>query len=268
MKLISIILPVYNSNPERLSQSIESVIAQSYKNFELIIINDASTSNIEKTILKYIQLDSRIIYSKNEQNFKLTKTLNKWLQIAQWEYIARIDDEDFWRDTDKLRKQIEFMEANSDYGVCGTNCKAITPDWKNLFDVKKPQTDEDIRTNILVWPPFVHVSIIMRRECIENIGLYDPNRDYIEDHELWLRIGQKYKMYNLQDYTTFFRVNNQGISIRNRRRQRLNILKTSYIYRKYYPNFIKNYILNIVHYLLTFVPSSVVLSLMKLKNWR
>ncbi len=266
MPQISIILPVYNSKKERLSQSIESVLSQSFKDFELIIINDASTNDIEETILKYQQKDKRILYIKNEHNLKLTQTLNKGLEIAQWKYIARIDDEDFWKDTDKLSKQIEFMETNSDYGICGTNCKAITPDWKDLFDVKKPQTNEDIMKNIFVWPPFVHVSIVMRRECIENVGLYDTNRDYIEDHELWLRIGQKYKMYNLQDYTTFFRVNNQGISIRNRRRQRLNILKTSYIYRKCYPNFIKNYILNIAHYILTFIPSSVVLWLMKLKN--
>jgi len=75
--LISIILPVYNSNSERLSQSLESVLLQSYKNFELIIIDDASTTDIETTILQYKQQDPRIVYIKNNKNLKLTKTLNK-----------------------------------------------------------------------------------------------------------------------------------------------------------------------------------------------
>ena len=121
MPLISIILPVYNSKKERLTQSIESVFSQSFKDFELIIINDASTNDIEATILEYITKDKRIVYIKNKENLKLTKTLNKGLEISQGQYIARIDDDDIWMDKEKIQKQIDFMNKNPKYGLCGTN---------------------------------------------------------------------------------------------------------------------------------------------------
>lgn len=118
--LVSIILPTYNGNSVWIMQAINSIIAQTYNNRELIIINDASTNDIEKTILQYVNKDNRIQYFKNEENLKLTKTLNKWIALSQGEYIARIDDDDIWCDPEKLAKQIDFMEKNTSYGLCGT----------------------------------------------------------------------------------------------------------------------------------------------------
>jgi glycosyltransferase involved in cell wall biosynthesis len=78
MPMVSIILPTYNWREEWIRKSIESVLNQTYKDFELIIINDASTNDIEKVIKEYEKKDDRIVYVKNEKNLKLTKTLNKW----------------------------------------------------------------------------------------------------------------------------------------------------------------------------------------------
>ena len=118
--LVSIILPTYNGKVEWLSQAIDSVIVQTYTHRELIIINDASTNDIETTIMEYVAKDKRIKYYRNEINLKLTNTLNKGLKIAQGAYIARIDDDDIRCDKEKLEKQIVFMEQNAGYGLCGT----------------------------------------------------------------------------------------------------------------------------------------------------
>ena len=91
---VSVILPTYNWREEWIRQSIESVLDQTYKDFELIIINDASTNDVEKIIKEYEKMDDRIVYIKNEKNLKLTKTLNKWIDIANGKYIARQDDDD------------------------------------------------------------------------------------------------------------------------------------------------------------------------------
>jgi glycosyltransferase involved in cell wall biosynthesis len=88
---------------------------QSYHNFEFIIINDASTNNIEDTINEYFKKYDNIIYIKNEKNLGLTKSLNIGIKNSHGEYIARIDDDDYWIIEDKLEKQIDFMENNPEY---------------------------------------------------------------------------------------------------------------------------------------------------------
>ncbi len=101
---ISIILSTYNGS-RYIRESIESVLSQSYKNFEFIIINDCSSDRTEEIILQYQKKDKRIIYIKNETNLKLTESLNKWIRASKWEYIARIDDDDIWL-KNKLEKQV------------------------------------------------------------------------------------------------------------------------------------------------------------------
>jgi glycosyltransferase involved in cell wall biosynthesis len=116
--LVSVILPTYNWKDEWISKSIESVLNQTFKDFELIIINDFSTNDVEKVIKRFQKKDSRIVYLTNEENLKITKTLNRWLGVANWKYIARIDDDDIWNDNTKLEKQVNFMESYKDYWLC------------------------------------------------------------------------------------------------------------------------------------------------------
>lgn len=116
--LVSILLPIYNGNNKWLTQAINSILDQTFRAFELIILNDASTNDIEKTILAFVQQDQRIVYLKNQKNLKLTRTLNKGFAHAKGKYIARIDDDDIWSDEKKLEKQVNFMEKHPEYGLC------------------------------------------------------------------------------------------------------------------------------------------------------
>ena len=112
--LISIILPVYNGE-NRLKEEIESVISQSYMDWELLVIDDGSTDNIKDIIDNFVKNDSRIRYIRSETNLGIQKTLNKGLKEARGKYIARIDDDDIWIDKDKLKVQLEFLENNKNY---------------------------------------------------------------------------------------------------------------------------------------------------------
>ena len=239
MPLISIILPVYNSKKERLTQSIESVFSQSFKDFELIIINDASTNDIEATILEYVTKDKRIVYINNKENLKLTKTLNKGLEISQGKYIARIDDDDIWMDKEKLQKQIDFMNKNPEYGLCGTNVYLWKIDGTIQSKLYMVENDIDIRRRMLLSTQFSHSSIMVRKSAIDMCGIYNPDYNLMEDHELWLRIGQKFKLHNIQDFTTFYRYNPQWVSLKNRRQQQRLALQLCWKYRKDYPSFVK-----------------------------
>ena len=250
MILVSIICPTYNWKKEWLSEAIDSVISQSYEDWELIIINDASTNDIESTILEYAKKDKRIIYIKNEENLKLTNTLNKGLELAKWKYIARIDDDDIWVDPDKLQKQVDFMEQNPDYGLCGTSVITIDQEGNEIAKQKSRTTDLEIRKAILQSNQLAHSSIIIRKEVLDQVGVYDPGFNMAEDYELWCRIGRVSKFYNLPDYCLKYRINLNSVSNKNRRRQLRLAFKAFWINRKYYPNFWKALIFRSIDYIL------------------
>lgn len=234
--IVSIILPIYNSKEERLSEAITSILNQTFKNFELIIINDASTNNIEQTILELTKKDNRIIYVKNENTLKLTKTLNKWLSIANWKYIARIDDDDIRCDPQKLELQVDFMEKHKEYWLLWTNGITINPEWKELYKLIKPCSDEELRKKIIIWNRFIHSSIIMRKSSLNQVWwFYDESWDFVEDYELWLRLWRVSKIGNLSNISVKYRINDNWISMVNHRKQKFLTLKLLFKYYKYYP---------------------------------
>ncbi len=95
--------------------AIKSVLNQTYQNFELILIDDSSTNDVLDKIKDLINSDDRILFIRNNENLKLTKTLNKGIGIAKGKYIARIDDDDIWNNEKKLEKQVQFLEKNTSY---------------------------------------------------------------------------------------------------------------------------------------------------------
>src|SRR5574344_639787 len=113
MPKISVVMPVYNTDETFLRESIESILNQSFKDFEFIIINDGSTNNAEDVILSY--KDERIRYYKNDINLKLIKTLNRGLLLAEGEYIARMDSDDISLPT-RFQTQVEFLGKNPNIG--------------------------------------------------------------------------------------------------------------------------------------------------------
>ena len=118
---ISIILPAYNAE-KYLAPAIESILQQSFKDFEFIILNDGSTDNTEKIILSYT--DSRIKYIKNEKNLKLIKTLNKGIELAKGKYIARMDADDIALPT-MLEECYTFFETHPEYSIVAPSVRKI-----------------------------------------------------------------------------------------------------------------------------------------------
>lgn len=243
--LVSIILPTYNWNHTWLSESINSVINQSYTNFELIILNDASTNDIEKTILNFIEKDNRIKYYKNEKNLQLTKTLNKGIELSKWKYISRIDDDDIWIDENKLEKQVIFMENNLDYWLCGTWIILIDENWNEKNKVMYRLSNEDIKNNICWLNQFAHSSVIIRKSILDNIWFYNNNFfcKYTEDYDLWLRIWQVSKLNNINDYCIKYRVRKWSITWKKKINQKVNTYIIWLKHLIYYPKKIKCFII-------------------------
>ena len=179
---LSVILPVYNSELY-IRESIQSILNQSFSDFELIVLNDGSTDKSEKVILEF--QDQRIKYVKNETNLKLIETLNLGLKLAQGKYIARIDADDV-AFPDRFEKQITFLENNPDYGLVGSFAECFG-DTNGIL--KYVEEDQDIRFALLSHNPFIHSSVIFRRSILDEHQLeFRKEQVHVEDYDLWVRI--------------------------------------------------------------------------------
>lgn len=264
--LVSIILPTYNWNSKWLNEWINSVLNQTYNNFELIIINDASINNIEETILEFKKKDQRIKYVINESNLQLTQTLNRWIKLSKWEYIARIDDDDVWCDNNKLKKQVEFMEQNTEYWLCGTWIILIDENWNEFDRVLNRWWDKKIRNYISGSNQFAHSSVIIRKNILDKVWWWyidSPKTRYAEDYDLWLRIWIISKFDNLQEYSVKYRVRNWSISWTKRSKQFKNTFRVYLQYRNNYPNKI-SWIIK--HLITIFMPKWILNILVKLNR--
>ena len=197
MARVAIIMGVYNGE-KYVAKSIESILDQSFEDFELIICDDASTDSTVQILEKYAALDSRIRLIVNEKNHKLAYSLNKCIEMSDSEFVARMDDDDFSH-RNRIEIQVKFLEQNPSYALVGTSC--------TLFDNngkwgKKLYNGPRSRRDIFKRDTFIHPSVLMRRECIKRVGGYSTNIKYerVEDYELWVRLyAAGYIGYNLPD---------------------------------------------------------------------
>ena len=229
-----------------MPRTLETISQQTYANFELIIVDDASTDTTWKVVAEYMEKDPRIRYFKNEQNLKIARSLNYGLRQARGMYIARADDDDPWIDIQKLEKQIAFLEKNSDYALVGTGAIVIDESGKELFRYLQPETDSDIRKKILFINPFTHPSVVFRKSIIEKTGLYDENALDVEDWDLWLRIGRQGKFHNLPIYGVNRFYGERGISIKNKKSMAKSRLLLTKKYKNQYPGFFFAYLFNLL----------------------
>jgi glycosyltransferase involved in cell wall biosynthesis len=204
--LLSIILPVYNAE-DYVQDSIQSVLNQTFIDFELIIINDGSTDQSESKILQFT--DSRIRYIKNEVNLKLIATLNLGLELARGTYIARLDADDIALQ-DRFSIQVNFLERQPDYGLIGSFAYLFGSETGTLEYV---QEDFAIRYALLTHNPFIHSTVMFRNSIIKNYNLsYDVKQMHVEDYDLWLKILNFTKGKVIPEYLIRYRVHTEQIS--------------------------------------------------------
>ncbi len=191
---VSVVMPVYNAE-DYLEESVESILGQSLRDFEFIIIDDGSTDESPKILDQYQELDSRVRVL-HEPNSGIAASLNLAIRMAAGKYIARMDADDISL-PNRLARQVEFMEGRPEVGVCGTGCRHFG----DRRGVATPAADFDkIRCQLLFWPVMVHPTVMMRREVILREGLfYRTDFEEGEDYELWYRFSQCCRMANVPE---------------------------------------------------------------------
>ena len=194
MPKVSVIMPVHNEPEIYLRAAINSILNQTYEDFEFIIINDASENNAEDVILSY--KDERIRYYKNETNLKVIKTLNKGLSLATGDYIARMDADDI-SFKQRLKKQVEILDNYENIGLVNTQCY-IFP---NKRKIEPPINHNDIE-KVLKYSVncIVHPVVMFRKSIIDNNKLkYSENYLHIEDYKLWVDLCDVTELYTIPE---------------------------------------------------------------------
>ena len=207
MRKISVLMPCFN-NGRFLKNAVKSILDQSFREFEFIIINDGSSDNTDEIIKTFD--DQRIKYVKKEHT-GLADTLNYGLKIVNTDLVVRMDGDDI-ANTMKLEVQYKFLNRYKNYDVIGTNINIINSNNRILYRIRYPESDQEIKNQLLVNSVLPHPAVLIKRNLFDRIGYYDNIDGKIIDYDLWLRAINIGKFYNIQEFLYSYRKHNQSLT--------------------------------------------------------
>lgn len=214
MPTVSVLTPIYNTNHEHLRACIESILKQTYADFEFIILNDSPDNTELGQIVKSYN-DARIKYVCNAKNIGISASRNKLIDLACGKYLAIFDHDDISHPT-RLEKQVKFLDANPYVGVVGA--------WAHWFGEKdfirkNPEFDTDIKIRLTDVCAIMHTTAMIRKSVlIENNIKYEEQYTPAEDYRLWGQLMAYTDFHNLQEVLVEYRWENTNTSNQNRRR--------------------------------------------------
>jgi glycosyltransferase involved in cell wall biosynthesis len=260
---ISVIMPVYNRE-KYLDDSIQSILKQSYKNFEFIIINDCSTDNSKNKIKFYAKKDKRIIFLENKKNICAAKSFEKGFNIAKGAFIARMDSDDISH-KDRFKKQIQLFLSWPQLSVLGTGANIINSRGQIISKKLMPFKFHSISQTLKYSVPVFNPSVMIRTSAFKIGGFLDPSMEPADDLELWLRFfSKKLIITNLQEYLIYYRIHDNNLSTQRFSEQ---ITKTFLVFNKY-NNYFQNKKKNKVEKLISdFIKERKITSLIKIFNY-
>lgn len=242
--LVSILMLTYN-RASYIKEAIDSVRAQTYSHWELIIIDDGSTDATPDIINTYH--DPRIRYIAHTQNAGINTRRKESLREAEGAYVAILDSDDLWNDPTKLAQQVTFLNTHPTCAVVGTFIHTIDAQGHSVGNTKYGTRDSDIRSRILIRNQFAHSSVLMRKTMLDATEGYRPT--LAEDLELFLQLGRVGTFANIPKCLTTYRIHTGGASAHKLRMAKAvhRIIKT---YKDHYPNYLKARIFSYIRLLL------------------
>lgn len=235
---VSIITITFN-RAKYVGEAVESVISQTFRDFEMIVVDDASTDDTPTIVAEYQKKDARIRYLKNETNLNIPRSRNRGLKEAKGKYIAVLDSDDVWADPEKLKKQVDFLENNPGYALIGGGAIVIDESGREIRRWLNPSGDAEIRRKMLFMNPFVHSGALYLKKAAIEAGGYDESLAVSEDYDLWLKMGKFWKFANLEDYLVKYRVYSQGGAGSPRLQAAINSKALVRKYKNFYPGYFR-----------------------------
>jgi glycosyltransferase involved in cell wall biosynthesis len=214
---VTVLMSVFNGE-KYLREAIDSILNQTFKDFEFLIINDCSTDGTAEILGSYHDPRIRIVY--NEENIGLTKSLNKGLKLAKGEYIARMDADDISL-PERLQKQVEFLDTHPEIGVLGTWIQWIDESSKSSRIIHPPTAPGVIGWFLIFENCVAHPSVMMRADVIKQLGFYNVEAIHAQDYDLWVRANFITRIANIPDTLLQLRVWEGSISSRQAQTQEM-----------------------------------------------
>lgn len=220
---ISVVMPAYNAE-KFIGEAIESILNQTFKDFELVILNDASTDGTLDVINLYARRDSRTKVITNHQNLYIAGNRNKGIGLSQGKYIVWQDADDIAYKT-RLEELFTFMESHPEVGICGSYLD-IFDETGNTHIREYKIDDKELRSSIFRYSPVAQPSAIIRKECFDKVGLYNLDMPPAEDLEMSFRIGEHYKFGNIPKPLIKYRTHTSSATFKRLKTIEENTLKT------------------------------------------
>ena len=215
--LVSVLMPVYNSG-SYIRDSLASILNQTYKNLEVIIVDDACTDDSLDIVHSFC--DSRIRLIKNPENLGLATSLNKAIRFARGEYLARMDADDI-AFPNRIEKQVSFLEQHREIDLLGTGMQYFgQSSYLNLF----PETHDGCKSFLLLNVCFGHPTVLFRRQVFADDSNYykDELKQYSEEFNLWCRLVDKFKFHNLPEVLLYYRTFPSAVKGEGERLRKMN----------------------------------------------
>jgi GT2 family glycosyltransferase len=214
---VSIVMSVYNGEIY-LAEAINSMLRQTFTDFEFIIVDDGSSDHSDEIIADYTKHDSRVSLLSLEENTGLATALNHGIRQATGTYIARMDCDDVSLST-RLQQQVDYMEMHPDVIVLGSQMQVVDHQKNSLFLFEVPQEHSLIIWNLFFGRTFAHPSVMMRRDALKKVGGYDATIPVAQDVDLWARLVGQGRFANLGDELLLYRTHDQATSVKKAEQQ-------------------------------------------------
>ncbi|MBW4618436.1 MAG: glycosyltransferase [Cyanosarcina radialis HA8281-LM2] len=221
---ISVVMPVYNCE-RYLREAVESVLNQSFTDFEFVIINDASTDSTDEILAEFARQDERIIILENQENLGLTGSLNKGIDRARGEYIARQDADDISL-PERLKKQVALLDSNSEVVLVSCNIEKINAEGKPFAIMERACPANLVAWYLLFYNRLSgHSQVMFRRKTVNMLGGYSKKYPYCEDYELWCRLAGVGIVRILPEVLLQQRFHSTSVSAKKQAEQKQDILE-------------------------------------------
>lgn len=241
MPKVSVLMPVYKTNEKYLKEAIESILNQTFSDFEFLILDDCPEDPREEIIKSY--KDNRIKYYKNDKNLGISQSRNKLIGMAKGEYLAIMDHDDISL-PERFKKQVEYLDEHSDIGVVSSNFKFIIENKISDYPIDDYNIKLTLMFACIVWHP---ASMIKKSILVDNNIHYEEEFSPSEDYALWCRLIPFTKFHNIKDALFYYRNHEENTTHKQKSKMRQATLSIWSFARNENPVLYEESLLKIVH---------------------
>lgn len=250
---VSVVMLTFN-RPQFISRAIESIRAQTFSDWELLVVHDGPNETVKQVMEEWVAREPRVRYFRRLEKGNIGEATNYGLKRAVGEYIAILDDDDYWRTSDKLEKQVKFLDENPDYVCCAGGAVVIDPQGRETMRYLKPETHQEIERAALIANPVVHSTALYRKSAAERVGFYAEDLDGYQDWDFWLKLGRTGKITNFTEHLLNYQVWDGSGSLQDQRKNARSAWTLFIKHRSKYPGTFMAFVVRIGYLSYAYLP--------------